>query len=252
MEYKDQGIITSGSVYMRDFDKSDWMSVNELDRYIPGSILKVPVLMTYLLMEEENPGTLNKKVVYDQKFQTEIKQAIVSKAIEFGKSYSYRELLEYMIVYSDNNANLLLNRDLDFNKLIKIFNDLNIKAPDNNSAVYPMTARECSRFLEVLFNATYLNFRNSEYAMNLLTRTQFKDGIMKGIPESGLLIAHKFGESGNNINHQLHETAILYLNDKPYLLTIMTSGNDNVDLSKLAEVLQKVSNAVYKGLVKIK
>jgi len=247
-EYKDQGIITSGSVYMRDFEKGNWMSVNELERFTPGSILKLPVLITYLLMEEENPGLLEKKYTLDKKYENGVTQGIVVKSIEFGKSYTVKELIEYMILYSDNNANMILNEHMDFKKLVKIFNDLSIKAPDARADVYPMSARECSRFLEVLINATYLNLKNSEYAMSLLTRTQFKEGIEKGISEEGVLVAHKFGESGNNINRQLHETAIFYIKDKPYLLTIMTRGNDNVEIEKLSEVLQKVAQTVFHGL----
>lgn len=247
-EYKDKGIISSASVYMRDFDKSDWMNVFDLERFIPGSILKIPVLMTYLLEEEEKPGTLDTRFVFNKKYDTGITQGIVSGGIEFGKSYSVRQLLEYMIVYSDNNANLILNEHMNISKLVRIFKDLNLKAPAPGAPVDPLTARECSRFMEVLFNATYLNVKNSEYAMNLLTKTQFSEGILKGVPEKNLLIAHKFGESGNNINRQLHETAILYIDGRPYLVTIMTLGKENVPINELAQVIQQVSKTVYEGI----
>jgi beta-lactamase class A len=82
-----------------------------------------------------------------------------------------------------------------------------------------------------------------------LRKSTFNDGIVKGIPVGKLLIAHKFGESGANQKKELHETAILYLDDKPYLITIMTRGQTNVDLSRLAVVIQEMSHAIYNGLV---
>jgi beta-lactamase class A len=247
-KYTDQGIISTASVYMRDFDQSNWFNVNSVEQFIPGSILKLVVLLTYMKTEENYPGTLNKIIVNNKIFETKIKQNIVVKSIEPGKAYTVRQLLEYMIVYSDNNANLVLNDNMNLNDFAQVFKDLNLKVPEKGSSAYTLTSRECSRFMEVLFNATYLDNKNSEYAMNLLTRCQFLDGIVKGVPESNLLIAHKFGESGDNIFRQLHETAILYIKEKPYLITIMTKGNKNVDLSRLSEVLRGVSNLIYTKL----
>ena len=248
-EYKDKGVLEAASVYLRDFDQGNWFHAYDTGRYLPGSILKISVLMTYLKMDEENPGVLERKITYEKNYITKAVQNIVTKGIEFGKTYTIRQLLEYMIEYSDNKASLILNENMDVNILKKIFTDLNIKPPEKDAVIYELSARECSRFMEVLFNATYLNNKNSEYAMTLLTKSHFSDGIVKGVPESDLLIAHKFGESGNIINRQLHETAVLYLKNKPYLITIMTLGKNNVDLSSLAEVLQGISNRIYHKIV---
>ena len=56
-------------------------------------------------------------------------------------------------------------------------------------------------------------------------------------------MAHKFGESGTPVDKQLHESAIVYLDKKPYLLTVMTKGKDNASLSKL---ICEISSIVYK------
>jgi beta-lactamase class A len=249
-EYKDKGILSSSAVYFRDFNHSDWICINDLEKFIPGSILKLPVLITYLLMEEENPGTLDKKLLFYKPYETQLRPNIITRGIKLGKMYSIKELLEYMIVDSDNNANFLLNDNMDLKKFVKIFNDLNIDVPDIKAPTLPLNIRECSRFLEVLVNSTYLTEKNSEFAMSLLTRTEFKDGIINGINNREIVIAHKFGESGNETNKQLHETAVFYINNQPYLLTIMTKGNKNITLNKLAEVLQKISSAVYSNLIK--
>jgi len=250
-EYKDKGIVSSGALYFRDFNHTDWISINDVEKFYPGSILKLPVLITYLLMDEEKPGTLDKKLLFYKKYETVLKPNILAGGIKLGNSYSVRELLEYMIVDSDNNANFLLNDNMDLKKFVKLFNDLSIDVPDLKAATLPLNVRECSRFLEVLVNSTYLNEKNSEYAMSLLTKTEFKDGIVKGINDNNVVVAHKFGESGDQLNKQLHETAVFYNNEQPYLLTIMIKGNKNITLNKLAEVLQRISNEVYSDLIKI-
>ena len=247
-EMKDKGVLVSASVYMRDFDKANWMNVNGLDKYAPGSIFKIPVLLTILRMEEEKPGLLNERLTFRTTYPVDKSQNFVSKGIELGRSYTVKELLEYMIIHSDNNAGLLLSERMDKKILLRIFNDLNIKAPDSRNPAYPITARECSRFLEVLFNATYLSPRNSEFAMELLSKSLFNEGIVGGLPDKNPLIAHKFGEAGSDINRQLHETALLFINEKPYLLTIMTMGKDNVPFSELAKVIQSLAKTVYEGI----
>jgi beta-lactamase class A len=249
--YTTLGVLSSASLYMRDFDKSNWTAINQNEKYLPGSILKIPVLMTMLKYEEEHPGSLDSTMPYIYKFQYEYPkhQSIITQQIQWGKRYSRRELLRYMIEYSDNNATLMLWMVMNKNTFFGIFEELGLSKPDLDGMSIPLSAQGCSLFMETLFNATILNIKQSEYAVDLLRKSTFNDGIVKGIPVGKLLIAHKFGESGANQKKELHETAILYLDDKPYLITIMTRGQTNVDLSRLAVVIQEMSHAIYNGLV---
>jgi beta-lactamase class A len=58
-------------------------------------------------------------------------------------------------------------------------------------------------------------------------------------------MSEKFGESGNLDMKELHETAIIFLANKPYIITIMTKGKE---LEKLPEVLKESSYLVYNHL----
>ncbi len=250
--HKDQGTISSASLYLRDFDKSNWTAINQNQKYHPGSILKIAVLMTILKYEEENPGFLDGVMPNTFKFNYSEprKQAILGKQIEFGKRYTRRELLKYMIEYSDNNASEMLWLAMDKKLFTKMFNEFSLPTPDLTASEIPLSALECSVFLESLFNANYLTMRQSEFAIDLLSKSTFDEGIVKGIPSENLLIAHKFGESGTIKNKELHETGILYIDNRPYLMTIMTRGKDNVDYPRLATVIQGVSRTIYYGLTK--
>jgi len=247
--FQNSGVISSASVYFRDFDKSNWFCINGDIKYSPGSILKVPAMMTILKMEESRPELLNKVLAFDALPPKDKDVHIFSKSLQHGKSYTIRELLYYMIAYSDNNAPRILDREIDKAGFAQMFVDLGLAKPDWNGKSYPVTVKECSVFLEALFNASYLNEKNSEYAMSLLTKSDFKDGIVKGIGNPNVLIAHKFGEAGTNTNMELHETAIFYINNKPYLITIMTRGNNNIDMFKLEPVIQSIARQIYNGVV---
>ena len=250
--YKDQGIISSASMYMRDFDRANWTAINQNETYHPGSILKIAVLMTILRFEEEHPGFLDGIMNSSIKFRyAEPKnQSILAKQIEFGKLYTRRTLLKYMIEHSDNNASELLWLSMDKAMFAKMFQEFGLPRPDLGGGEIPLSALDCSLFLESLFNATYLTIKQSEFAIDLLSKSTFAEGIVKGIPSENLLIAHKFGESGTTRNKELHETGVLYIDNRPYLITIMTRGNDNVDYPKLATVIQGISRTIYYGLTK--
>jgi beta-lactamase class A len=147
-----------------------------------------------------------------------------------------------MIANSDNNATALLNNNLKPEVLLKLFKDLELELPNVNAKQYFFTVKQYSLFMRAIYNATYLSIDDSEYAAELLNKCDFNDGIRKGVPGS-VKMAHKFGESGTPVDKQLHESAIVYLKDKPYMLTVMTKGKDNATLSKL---ISEISAVVYK------
>jgi beta-lactamase class A len=236
--------VTSASVYIRDYEFNDWTAVNETVQYEPGSLFKVPVLIAYLRMNEEKPGSLDKELTYSKPFAINKDVAFTSKSIQIGKKYKVRELLKYMIEYSDNNATALLFTSLNITTLKKLFSDLGLDEPVVTAQQYFFTVQQYSLFMRTLYNASYLNREDSEFAAELLSKCEFKNGIVKGLPKNTKLI-HKFGESGTPQEFQLHESAIIYLNNKTYLLTVMTKGKDNKVLSKL---IAEISDSIYKSL----
>ena len=104
-----------------------------------------------------------------------MKDCLNSKQIELGKSYTIKELLQYMVSYSDNNATNLLHDMLDVEEHKKTYGNLGLDIPDITKFGYTITAKDYSTFLKVLFNGTYLNHEHSEFAFELLTKTDFKN-----------------------------------------------------------------------------
>lgn len=231
----------SASVFLKKFENGDWICLNDEEKYQPGSLFKVPVLITILKMNEETPGFLNKTVKFDKHFDIQKNVAYSAKSIQFGQSYTINELLKYMIRYSDNNATALLEYNMKTDVFQKIFEDMGLKVPNITDPKYFISVKEYSFFIRAIYNAAYLTINDSEYAAELLTECEFKNGMVKGLP-AGTAIAHKFGESGEASEKQLHESGIVYLDGQTYLLTIMTRGKENV---KLAKLIEEISQAVY-------
>lgn len=238
------GNINTASVYLRDFDKADWMVVNPNESFHAASMLKISALITLLKMEEKNHGFLNKKLTFSKRSSTMPVQVFNSKQIELGKSYTIKELLEYMIAYSDNDATKLLHDVMDWEEYRKTYFNLGLKVPDVYKTGYTINTKDYSTFFKILYNAGYLTIEHSEFACELLSKCDFDKGFAAGIQNSTAM-AHKFGEWGDGSSHELHESGLIYLNGATYLLTVMTRGKD---VQKLPEVIATISKNVYEKL----
>ena len=240
-EQQSGGYLSAASVYMRDFTQGDYIAINPTRRYEPGSLLKVSILITWLRMAEANPGLLNTEVVYEgiPGFAFPLEHYHSDTVVE-GRKYTVKELLRHMMAYSDNRATLFLENRMDTTIFKEEFKDLGMKEPHFNES-YMLSITEFSTLLKTLYNASYVSSYSSEYATELMTRSTFKDGLIKDLPVT-VKVAHKFGEAGDSYTHELHESGIIFLPDNPYMLIVMTSGND---WDKQANVISHISKMVY-------
>ncbi len=236
--------IDSASVYFRDLNNGPWFGIGEQETFWPGSLLKVPLMMGLLKASEYDPTIMDQKTQFNNEESDVVATIKPTSSIENNKSYSTKELLEYMIRYSDNNATKLLTKLVPQKYQLDVYNHLDVSTP--SSADYTITVKKYATFFRILFNATYLMQETSEQALQLLSKTEFNNGLVAGLPKS-VVISHKFGERQRDDSPQvqLHDCGIVYVPGKPYLICIMTRG---LDIGKLSTLIQDISRMVYNGV----
>ena len=242
-QFKVSGRVNSASVFIKKADEDEWMSIENNAEFDPASLIKIPIMISFLRIADDNPTILERKLIFEKQYINPYKQIFNSKRILHGNQYTIKELLKYMIAYSDNDAANLLMANLNEKEFLKTFSDMGLPVPEKGSN-FPLTARDISLFMNILYDAHYLSIKNSEFAINLLRESDFKEGIIAGIPQS-VKVAHKFGEKFDNETHQLHETAIVYSDKTTYLITVMTKGND---VHNLASLIKYISKTAYESL----
>lgn len=249
---KQDGQIEKAAFYFQDLNGARWIGFNEDDQYDPASLLKVLVLIDYLKKSEKEPDFLNKKFVYtadiakinlDNQFNS-------PSELKINSSYTIHDLLDKMIIKSDNGAKDLLIKNVDRESLFDIYNTADFPRPNtiNKSQLSP---RIYFLIFRVLYNATYLNQDLSEQALALLAQTNFNEGLVAGVPEK-TVVAHKFGlravtdDQGKKIGLELHDCGIIYFPGAPYFLCVMTQGDNTDDLQG---IIRDISNLVYQGFL---
>jgi beta-lactamase class A len=242
------GTVKEMSVYYRDLSDGPWFGINEKVHYNPASMMKVPIMIGWLKRAEKDPSVLQRKFVFEDKGYPGPQQGIKpAKSLTAGAGYTVDELLSYMMNYSDNKAMWLLYNGLTDEEYAYIFDSMDV-ANDPSDGNNSITVHGYSGFLRILYNASFLNREMSEKALKLMSYQDFPYGMAAGVPK-GVIVASKFGEYGeSSAGHnpalvQLHEFGIVYHPKGPYILGILTMGND---LAKQTDIIRAVSAMVYK------
>lgn len=237
-KHKKLGDVVTAAVYFRDLNNGPWFGVEEKQPFAASSMLKIAHLIAVYKQAEKNPSLLGRHVRYEKILHTEAQTITPDEKLVLGTEYTVEDLVHRMIVYSDNEALYLLQAQVPESATENVYADLGMEFTADNE----ITVRNYSTLFRVLFNASYLNYDNSELALKLLTQAGFDKGLRAGVPAS-IPVAHKFGERAlaNPLN-QLHDCGIIYYPKHPYLLCVMTRGTS---MDAQASTIADISRSVY-------
>jgi len=214
--------------------------------------MKVPLMVAFYKQAETDPGVLSRQVTYTKALDDTVGQIPfqAKSMLEIGKSYSIEQLLEYMIVKSDNGAKNALLASIDIGSFSEIYTDLGIQTPGSEGTNYLISAKSYSLFFRILYNSTYLSDFMSERALTLLNQTEYNQGITAGVPQ-GVKTAEKFGQhifsnsEGQETGIELHNCGIVYHPGHPYVICVMTRGDN---LLNLTDTIKNISSLVYQSV----
>jgi beta-lactamase class A len=244
-EIKDKYGLDNVSLYFRDLNNGPWVGINEKEVFSPASLLKVPILIELLHEAESDPSLLDKVIEISPLYiNSNISQNIKpEKPLNVGGKYSLLDIAKTMIEESDNTAVSAILQNINKEDIGNVFKAVAVPFKDTSTEV-DVRVKDYAGFFRVLFNASYLSRDMSEKALEILSKGDYNDGIVAGVP-SDVLVAHKFGErriEGDPDINQLHDCGIVYYPNKPYIICMMTRGNNYIYQGK---AIQELSNYIY-------
>lgn len=239
------------SVYLRDLNNGPWIGLNEDEILRPGSLLKVPLAVGYMHHSETDPEFLKNTVAYNNPKLAELYElqgVPPSQRLQPGGVYSLRELIERILIYSDNVAAVLLESYDHHKSMIQTSKDIDMPVRAGIPPFRNLTIKEYAAVFRILYNSSYLSRTNSEYLLQLLAKSEFRNGLVAGV-RPGVVVAHKFGESIDEQTRQqfFHDCGIVYMPTKPYLLCVATRGDDPEEMMGW---IQQVSRIVFEEIGK--
>lgn len=248
--YTKSGYISKASAYFVDLANGKWSTVYGDQKYFPSSLGKIPIMIAYYQIAENDRSILDKRILYptggtDLNLEQDITP---EKTIVPGHEYTVEELIEYMVKYSDNNAAILLYNNIDEGQLKNVYSNLQIPLEADKIDIANldyMTPQQIAILFRILYNSTYLTREYSEKALALMSQTSFTEGIVSGVASS-TVVSHKLGlvgigpGIGTSTEHELHDCGIVYGKD-PYIMCVMTRGT--APLTKLESVISNIASA---------
>lgn len=234
------------SIYIEFLNTGANISVNQ-DLYIwPASLSKLPFAIVVMKKVEEGIWSLDNELVLMQQ-DTDNKSGDISNLLsdnKVGTRFTIEELLKATLQDSDNTAHNILLRNISKKELREIVDAVGLErlfTPDGK-----VSAKEYSRLFRMLYTASYLNREYSQKILEYLNESTFNLFLKSGIPKE-IIFPHKYGE--NTSYAVFADSGIVYLPNKPYLISMMVQGNPKEDPEKeekrVAAFFTSVSKEVY-------
>ncbi|HCS19689.1 MAG TPA: hypothetical protein DIW47_03850 [Bacteroidetes bacterium] len=252
--YLNNDSISGISVAYTDLRSNTGFTLYPQKRFVPASLLKLPILVAAFKLEEEKPGSLSTSIpVYEVLNDVIDRNLEESETFPFqaNRQYTLRELVQIMISHSDNRATLSVMEFLNKQSpgiVERVEADLEASIPtgvDNNAEI--VYIGHFASMLNALYSCDYLSPLHSAAALEILCMSRYQRGFRKSIPEH-IRIAHKFGVRFNvsELNPlfpvQLHEVALIYHPSNPFILSVMTKGSH---VEPLRAALREIAATCY-------
>lgn len=242
--HRAKGTVNKASVYVRELNDGVWLGINERDEFTPGSLLKVPAVMSlFKYAEEKDASILNREIEFGGGDVGAPQHYPPQEPLTVGQNYSMNDIMRHALIYSDNNAASLIAQSIDTQYLFNAYKDLGLHSPALGQD-YLVRVKDYAAFFRTLYNATYVNRNASEFILSTLAQSSFMSGISAGVPR-GTVVAHKFGERVlDDSSVQLHDCGIVYTQN-PYIICILSQGKT---FEGLESFIAEVSKATFIAL----
>lgn len=240
------------SVYVRNLNNWPWFGIHEEEKFARIWALKMPLFLAYLKWSEQEYSAVLEKTYTVENRWTKNEWIYTQKdTLEEGKNYTVSQLLKEMIINSNETATLILRDNIPTSYLDRIYSELGLTLEGGRTDQDDISLKEYSSFFRILYNAAYLSPKTSEFALSLLTQTDFKEGIIKWVPKD-VQVANKFGErvyidKAGVKSYKIHDCGVVYYEQYPYMICIASAWkNEKI----LANTIGETSKIVYEEISK--
>lgn len=234
--------ISEVAYYVRLLKNGSTFGYKQNNKFVPASLSKIPFSIVF--MKKTWFKDLETIINTPYKPQNNFSWDDIPDAIKIWSEYSLGELLSHMMIHSDNTASLNLFEYFQKIKWPQSYDAFGLWIVDfSTDKSLEISTKDHAWFFRILYNSSFLEREKSEYLLNLLSKSSFKEGLRKKIP-SNIQIANKFWANDSNGETYIHDCWIVYT-QSPYIICVMTKWESK---TKQLEVIQNISKIVYEDI----
>ncbi len=206
--------------------ETGWTFIHNEDQPFPAaSLVKIPILVTCFKAVEEGRLDLSEKHVLRR--EDRVGGSGILRRMRNGRSFTYSQLIDYMVTESDNIAcNILIDR-LGFDYINQVFEELGLEKTRLNRKMIDFAARdqgienyttaaEMTGLLDRLYHHRCFNAEISERCLAVLKRQKINDRLPRYLPKE-ITVAHKTGLE----KEVCHDAGIVFTPSGDYIITVL-------------------------------
>lgn len=221
------------AVYIEFLNTGANIAINQDLQIWPASLVKVPLAMAVVKKIDNGNWEWDNQLVIMQGDRDTQWGNLYEKP--YGTRLTIEDLLKELLINSDNTAFRVLYRNLSTNELQDVINELGLDQLFTDEG--KITAKEYSRLFRALYNSSYLKRESSQKILEWLSQTSYDEYLGQGIPND-IKFSHKIGE--NKDVNALLDSGIVYIQNRPYMITVMIDASGEIGGRENALALMKI------------
>ena len=216
--------------YYRPLDGGCAQMYNEMMPVVAASVIKIPIMVEAFRQFES--GELNPLATYRIKPEDKMPSCGALNRMHDGLEVTLRDLVELMIVLSDNSAtNILIDRlgiarvnatlEAEGLKVTRLRRKLFDKAGMEAGLSNHVCAREIGLLLERMYAGTLVSPQASAEMLEILRNQKLNGKMPFFLKPRGIACAHKTGEDDGIT----HDVGVVYAR-RPFVLCMLSEETD--------------------------
>ena len=216
--------------YYRPLDGGCAQMYNEMMPVVAASVIKIPIMVEAFRQFES--GELNPLETYRIKAEDKMPSCGALNRMHDGLEVTLRDLVELMIVLSDNSAtNILIDRlgiarvnatlEAEGLKVTRLRRKLFDKAGMEAGLSNHVCAREIGLLLERMYAGTLVSPQASAEMLEILRNQKLNGKMPFFLKPRGIACAHKTGEDDGIT----HDVGVVYAR-RPFVLCMLSEETD--------------------------
>lgn len=230
------------SLYLEFLNTGANISINKNLKIFPASIAKLPLAIVIMKKIENGELGLGESVILSVE-DLDSQSGNLYNSLP-GTSFTIDQLLYYLLVDSDNTAQHALLKKINLIDTENLITETGLEDLSDSQGM--VSAKEYTRFFRLLYSSSYLEQKDSQKILGLLSKATFKDFLSQGLP-ANIIFAHKYGIKDTSKIYS--DSGIVYIKDRPYMITVMFH---NLDLETVKGLMKTISQEAYNYLSQYK